>query len=66
MSRYTIGDNFNPKHNLAKSWWGLCLYLRTMIIYNMCIMYINAKRGQKLGVTFPSPFNSTVLSASQN
>ena len=32
----------------------------------MCIMYISAKWGQNQGVTFPSPFNTTILSALQN
>ena len=66
MSRYTIGDNSNLKHNITKSMVGpLPLapyhdYLQYM--YHAYLMH----RGQNQGVTFPSPFNSTVLSALQN
>ena len=70
MSRYTIGDNSNLKHNITKSMvgpWPLaphhdylqCIYI---YIYHVYLMH----RGQNRGVTFPSPFNSTVLSAVQN
>ena len=40
MPRYTIGDNLNPKHSITNQWWGLGLYLHTMIIYNIYIIYI--------------------------
>ena len=65
MSRYTIGDNSNPKHNLTKSMVGPFPlaphhdYLQ--YIYHVYLMH----RGQNWGVTFPSPFNSIVLSALQ-
>ena len=66
MSRYTIGDNSNPKHNITKLMVGpLPLsphhdYLQYM--YHVYLMHW----GQKQGVTFPSSFNTTGLSALQN
>ena len=68
MSRYTIGENSNPKHNITKSMvgpWPLAPhhdYLQCIYIYHVYLMH----RGQNWGVTFPSPFNSTVLSDIQN
>ena len=55
MSRYTIGDNSNPKHNITKSMvgsWPLaphhdylqCIYI---YIYHVYLMH----RGQNRGVT---------------
>ena len=72
MSRYTIGDNSNSKHNITKPMvgpWPLaphhdylqCIYIY-IYIYHVYLMH----RGQNRGVTFPSPLNSTVLSALQN
>ena len=63
MSQYTIGDNFNPKHNITKSMVGpLPLALHHDYLqyrYHVYLMH----QGQNQGVTFPSPFNSTILNA---
>ena len=53
-----------PKYNMLNQWWGFFLELHTTIKYNIYIIYFKCKWGQNWGVTFPSPFISTILSAS--
>ena len=66
MSRHTIGEHSNLKHNITKSMVGIFRlaphhdYLQ--YLYHIYLMH----QGQNQGVTFRSPFNSTVLSALQN
>ena len=48
MPRYTIGDNFNPKHSITNQWWGLGLYLHTMII-TIYTSYTSNATGSKPG-----------------
>ena len=66
MSRYTIGDTSNPKHNITKSMVGpLALapdHDSLQYMYHVYLMH----QGQKWGFTFLSPFNSTFLGALQN
>ena len=66
MSRYTIDDYSNPKHNITKSMVGIF----PLAPHHDSLQYIHhvylMQRGQNWGVTFPSPFNSTLLSALQN
>ena len=50
ISRYTIGNNSNHQNiTQPNRWWGFCLQLRTMIIYNIYIMYVKWN-GVKIGV----------------
>ena len=57
---------YSPKHNTIKSMAGILPLAphhdSLQIIHHVRLM----QRGQNQGVTFPSPFNSTVLSALQN
>ena len=66
MSRYTIDDHSNPKHNITKSMvgpWPLAPHHD----YLQYIHHIHLMQwGQNWGVTFSSPFNSTIVSALQN
>ena len=67
---YTIIDHrqqfCSQKHNTTKSMVGIL----PLAPHHDSLQYIHhvhlMQRGQNWGVTFPSPFNSTVLSALQN
>ena len=67
ISRYTISNNSNPKHNTTKSMVGLFPLDPHHDYYNIYLYHVFLiHRVQNWGVTFLSPFNSTVLSALQN
>ena len=51
-----------PKHTQPNRWWGFCLYLHTMINYNIYIMYLFNVTGVKTGaLQSPSPWDNIVL-----